>query len=144
MARRPFIVSEKLWSESMHIGTILVFGPSLDMVDEPQPPPPPPPPRAHVVWRDPAVEPGGKVHLAIAHRHANKWTLPARVYVVYVPKGMEPDLLAAGPEAFLGSGHPLGSMDIDDSTENIDIEVPGVAPGLYFVQTILEYAYISI
>lgn len=126
--------------------SVLVLGPSLDSVDETPvtPPPPATPNRIPIAFRDPASSIGGIVHLMSTQTGLGTSTgQPIRAYAVYIPKGQEAALVAAAdPQGFLNSGFPKGSVDVSPANApSFDITVPGVTPGLYFVQTVAEYQF---
>lgn len=124
----------------------LVLGPFLDNVDEPAVPTPSPAAQVAIAFRTPATAPGGKVYLAVVEPPPVTPVYPSLVHAVYVPKGKETELVAAGdPQAFLDSPNQKGSLAIvstptpDNNTGLIDIKVDGVTPGIYFIQTVLEF-----
>jgi hypothetical protein len=124
------------------MATKLVLGPSYDNYDEPAPAAPAAPDLVGVVFNSPPVAPGANVRLKIANVWAARNLWPVKVYAAFVPKGSETPLVqAADPQGFLNAGFPTGSLAIDASiSEEVNFQVAGTAPGLYFVQTVLEYS----
>jgi hypothetical protein len=120
---------------------ILILGPSLDLVVEPEPPAPPPVGRVGVAFREPPTEPGGLVHLAVLPPESESDARPVNVYVFFVsPIESVPPIEARAPEWFFVQGQPTAVAAITRDTTWFDIAVPAVRPGMHFVQTVLEYA----
>lgn len=121
--------------------TEFILGPSIDGVVEPSSPPPVPPGRVGISFAEPATNPGGVVNFAF-NPHVAQDILPVAVYAFFVPAGSEmPDQSALTPEWFFASGHPHVSYSVTESVsgEPVSVTVPGVNPGVHYVQTILEY-----
>ena len=127
------------------MSNVLFLGPFIDSVDEAAPLAGPTPSHATVAFRSPATDPGGNVHLAIVVPVPPAPIYPQFVHAIYIPKGQETALVAAGdPQAFLSSSFPQGRVQClvgpGDNTAALDISVSGITPGLHFLQTVLEYA----
>jgi hypothetical protein len=120
---------------------MFVLGPFVANVVEPAPAPPPAPGRRTISFGSPATEPGGKVHLVL-NPGVDGDKMPVNVYAVYAdPAQVGADPTAKTPEWFLQGGFPVGFSAITDpQTGSFDVAVPNVAPGVYHVQTVLEFA----
>lgn len=121
--------------------TKFVLGPSIDNVVEPDPvPPPPPPARVSVILATPATGPGGNVYLAIDESAIG--IRPINIYAYFVPIEAKPigDALVVG--TFFKSSWLNAMISVPDTGPLASpgcITVTGVTPGIWFVQTILEY-----
>jgi len=123
-----------------------LLGPCLEVVEPGAPPDVPPPPAVpYVGLVDPiTVEPGGKVRCELLPANPGDAT-PVRVHAVYVsPPAAVPPKEARTPEWFLTPAETPDVIKLAASTGVADsnalaIDVAGVAPGAWFVQTVLEY-----
>ena len=121
------------------MSTVFVLGPSLENVIEP-PAVPVSPGRRGVEFGVPATSPGGIVHLVLAAVVVATDALPVNVYAFYchppsgVPVGDE-----RTPDWFFKNAGANGSVATGHAPEAFDIVVPGVLPGVYHVQIVLEY-----
>ncbi len=145
MARRPIRTVQR--ERSIPMATTLVLGPSQDGWDEPAPAPPMPAGNVPVVFGSPAIQPGGLVNLLCGTPAENTTPVyPVLVHAVYIPKGQEAALVAgASAAAFLASSFPQGVVQVisapatASNVGGFTVNVSGITPGLYFVQTVLEY-----
>src|SRR4051812_2920537 len=65
--------------------------------------------------------------------------MPASITVVYTPVGHVPELANVTPESLLGSGGLSATADVPEHGGNVTVRVPGVVPGEYDVQLVLNY-----
>jgi hypothetical protein len=121
-----------------------VLGPSIASVIEPEPGPAPTPGRVGIEFYDTPTEPGGKVNVRLSQSSNPTDQRPAFIHAVYVnPPDSVPSGDARTAEWFVQSPHPKAHVAVPqppaDAGGVMTIVVPGVKPGIHFVQTILEY-----
>lgn len=125
------------------MSSVYVLGPALDNVTEPEPVTiPATPGRRQIMFADPATAPGGRVNLKLVPPANPADALPINVYAFYLnPPSAVPPAEQRTPDWFFKSGAPNGSVHIGaaDADGAFAVQVPGVKPGVYFVQTILEF-----
>lgn len=121
-----------------------ILGPSIAKVTEPEPAPAMPG-RVGIEFHSTPTEPGGKVHVKLSVAVAATDKRPNFVHAIYVNP---PETVPVGPGKtaawFMASASPKSSVAVPqppaDASGVMSIVVPGVKPGVHFVQTILEYA----
>lgn len=124
------------------MASVFALGPSLDSVTEPEPQAAAVPGRRQIMFHDPATEVGGKVHLKLVPPAHPDDVPPVNVYAFFVsPPSSVPPAAQRTPEWFFGSGHPNASSHVGTADANgvFTVSVPGVKPGVHFVQTVLEF-----
>jgi hypothetical protein len=118
---------------------LMILGPALDMVVEPRPTPAAEPGRVGIAFGEPPTEKGGIVNLAVVPGVEGD-TRPLNVYVFFItPHDTVPVGEARTPEWFFAQAQPSASVSIAADTTSFTVAVPNVRPGIYFVQTVLEY-----
>jgi hypothetical protein len=122
--------------------TEYVLGPSIASVVEPEAAPAPMHGRVGIEFHTTPTEPGGKVNVVLATPASPTDKRPDHIHAVYVspPENVPADRTA---EWFMQSSYPKGSVPVPQPPAGasgvLTIQVPGVRPGLHFVQTVLEY-----
>ena len=122
--------------------SIYILGPSIESVVEPEGAPVVTAgKRGIVLHATKPTEPGGKINFLLAGTSTDQ--RPAAVYGVYVsPPSLVPSGAARTAEWFMAASHPRGSVVVPPAPvepADLQIVVPGVKPGIHFVQTVLEY-----
>lgn len=116
---------------------VFVLGPALELVVEPEPSPVPPSGRMGIEFGGTPTQPGGIVNVRLVRGDG---AMPVNVYACFVsPPDSVPPKDSRTPDWFFGCGCPIGSAPVHADSTDITIQVPGVEPGAYFVQTICEY-----
>jgi hypothetical protein len=119
---------------------MFVLGPFIANVVEPAPPAAPTPGLRGVAFRDPATAPGGKAFLTVLPEQVSGDKAPMGVYAVYADPAKVGDPAGKTPEWFLQGGFPTGHWGSSNpATTDFDIDTPGLPPGVYFLQTVIEY-----
>lgn len=124
------------------MATEFVLGPALEIVIEPEPAAIPTPGRRQIAFDDPATAPGGKVFITLLPAAQPGDKLPINIYIFYVnPPSSVPPQAERTPQWFFASKAPNSSVEtaLADAEGKLTVQVPGVQPGAYFVQTVLEF-----
>jgi hypothetical protein len=125
------------------MNSVFILGPAIESVTEPELGMAPTPGRRQIAFDDLPTAPGGKVFMKLLPPVQPGDATPIAVYAFYVsPPSSVPAPADRTPEWFFSSGAPNGSTPASmfgpDGT--FSIQVPGVKPGVYLCQSILEFA----
>lgn len=131
------------------MATVYVLGPAIESVVEPEPEVEPVAPamvgRIGIKFTDAdPTKPGGIVNIQLLAAVNPTDIRPTHVHAIYVnPPESVPAADTRTAEWFMSSGQPLGTIPIPpppaDASMVFTINVPGVKPGIHFVQTVMEY-----
>ncbi len=122
------------------MSSVFLLGPSLANVIEPEPVPATPG-RVGIEFQATPTTPGGHVHIKLLDA-AEGDVFPVNVYAFYInPPSDVPAFAERTHEWFFKSAAPTGVAMIHSpsSGEAYTIDVAGVLPGAYFLQTVLEF-----
>lgn len=127
--------------------SVLVLGPYVDNVIEPDPTTTPTAPatpgRQQIIFDDPATAPGGQVFLKLVPPSAPGDAPPINIHIFHVPTPLVPALADRTPEWFLTSVHPTNHVNAGTAGADgkLKVVVAGVKPSLvaYHVQSVIEY-----
>jgi len=90
-----------------------------------------------VLLDDPAAEPGGLVHFKLDASVAG--VRPLSVMAVFVPVADTPAPELRTPELFYNSQWVKNSAAVPTDADKVSVRVDGLTPGVYLMQSIVEY-----